>query len=200
MDVARLIASLVGFVPLFLGAHIGAWSICPPLAASVVIGVLASGNGGRRDILVAAEAIAAVMLTLALGLILRIQDTLLGALRILWLVVTVTSSCSYVVFRQVGKVDFLPNDVTVVTLVVSMSGLMLSVCCARVISRGNDQSNAPLSKLAVEALLMCGALCLRFEEDVSGVVGMPIGWTSWHVASNAAAAVTAYAHLRRNAG
>lgn len=200
MDIVRLIASLVGFAPLLLGAHIGAWSICPPLAASIVVGVLASGNGGRRDILVAAEAIAAVVLTLILGLVLRIQDTLLGALRILWLVVTVTSSCSYVVFRHVGKIDFLPNDITVVTLVVSMSCLLLSVCCARVISRENDPSDARISKLVVEALLMCGALCLRFEEDISGVVGMPIGWTSWHVASNAAATVAAYQRLRRTAG
>ena len=203
MDAPRLIASLLGFLPLFGSAYARFLSLCLALTASVFVGALASGDGGRRDLFVAAEAVAAVLLTLVIGLALRIERTVLGALRILWLVVTVTSSCSYAFFQEVGDVEFLPNDVTIAALAVSLGCLLLSVCCARLFVRNHQAENAASrpAKLGVEAALVCGALCLRFEEDFTSVVQMRLGWACWHLASNLAAggAIVLLRRARRDA-
>jgi hypothetical protein len=103
-----------------------------------------------------------VVQTIVMLCTLRVHRTLIGAVRILWLVTLITSSCTHAYIQQLApNVPFIPNDVTIVVFtltVLAIVGCAIHAHCTRMPAATRDPRVA-----IVEFLLAAGALALRFD-------------------------------------
>lgn len=129
--------------------------------------------------MIAADAFASVLLTFAIAYTLKLYKSMIGIFRVLWLVLLVTSSNSYAAISAFLGQSYIPNDVTVIAIAISVLVLFLM----SVISRCKKNNNVEQSKkhLVSEYSLVLGGLILRFENEILNIITIPIGWPSWHM-------------------
>lgn len=176
-EIARWGVGGAGCVPLVLSAYWGYVALTLSLAFAVTVSVAR----GPTRLLTALDASAGVALTVVLSLYLRAYASTVGAVRVVWLVALVTSSCGYEFVRElVPEASMLPNDVTLVAVAVAGGLLVGTAVLARACEWGDVRDERAT---AVEMVLSGGALGLRF--DLSGHE-----WSVWHVACWVAAGLT----------
>ena len=130
--------------------------------------------------IVAADAIVSVLLTISIGYTLRLYKTPMGVFRVLWLILLVTSSSSYAAISAFTGQSYIPNDITVIAIGVSIIILIFMSIYAK--CRKRHQTYEPSVKhLVSEYALVIGALILRFETEIANIVSVFIGWTFWHL-------------------
>lgn len=130
--------------------------------------------------IIAADAIVSVFLTISIAYTLRLYKTPIGIFRVLWLILLVTSSSSYAAISAFTGQSYIPNDITVIAIGVSIIILIFMSIYAR--CRKRHQTYEPSVKhLVSEYALVVGALMLRFETEIASIVSVFIGWTFWHL-------------------
>ena len=177
----HLLCAATGVVPSLVAARDARWKIMVAGLTATTTAVLHASLWGTVVALSAVGAVdagASVCVTLVCAMSLHAHKTVVGVLRALWLVVLVTSSCTFEeVRRAVPQVSFVPNDVTIFALLLSAVGLAVFAWATR-----SDPHVARDGRtLAVDAVLASGALCLRFRDDVARVSAVDVALALWHV-------------------
>lgn len=195
----RNVAALLFLVP-------GAVALCvrrPFLAAACMactFAALMHTNYERVEyaslaVLQAMDAVAAVVVTFVCSLHLNVHKTIIGMLRVLWLVTLVTSSSSYDFFKSMApNVSIIPNDITVITLAACGGLLIATIVYSRFCAR--DRTTRDPRAIVVELLFVAGAMMLRFEDDIEEVIHQRVGWMSWYICATVAALCTLYLVVR----
>lgn len=173
----HLVCAIVGVVPSVLAACDG--RLCLAGLALLATGtalVHVSVPDSRALLPSAVDALASVLVTLGCGIALCSHRSLVGAIRVLWLIVLVTSSCGFnFVKEQLPSVSFVPNDVTISALVF---GAVL-LCSTAYLHRGT-RAHRDARSIVVDVLFVLGALALRFRADVERVASLDVGLAVWH--------------------
>ena len=131
---------------------------------------------------VAADSICGVLTTFLCGIELNLHKTTIGIFRILWLVLLITSSSSYAAIATITNQDFIPNDISIISIVVSTIILILLSIISRLRKKQKEDDEIKVINLAAEYSLVCGALILRFENELFQILNIKIGWICWHLA------------------
>lgn len=128
-----------------------------------------------------ANATVAVLFTLAVVYRVSSYGTLVGALRALWLIVIVTSSCGYASIRSVDPrlSPAIPNDLTIIAFGVGLLVLSTSFCVSMCRSRPTAVRDNRV--ILTEVFMIIGALSIRYQSNVDAVarVYTRAGWTIW---------------------
>ncbi len=198
----RLVAALVGAVPVIASAIMGRLALLftttvaalsGTLGSAIVTNVTGSVSQEMMQAVVAIDAAAGVTVTLTCAIYLGIHQTAVGFLRILWLITFVTSSCSYAYFQKLAPgISIVPNDVTVVAIGVAVGLLLASILTSRACFTESYPQIRDSRSILVELIFVSGALTLRFDEDLSNLVGVEVGWAAWYVSMWSAALLTLY--------
>ena len=193
-----LICAVCGFVPIIASACDAKYCLILASTACTTSGILnaavINSTVYSAEILGAFDGIAGVLLTLTCAIYLQLYRTLLGSLRILWLVTLVTSSCTYVYFKTlVPDLSFIPNDITIIAFASSIVLLVSCMLFARIV---NAEYVHDKRAILVEFVFNVGALTLRFEEEIQQLIRVELGWSLWYLACWIAVCITLYI-LRR---
>lgn len=110
--------------------------------------------------------------------------TIVGAFRTLWLITIVTSSCGYSSIQSLNPeiAPIIPNDLTLISLAVGGVVFACSLCVS--LCRKKDQVVTRDGRvLAMEILLVVGALSIRYQTDLDNIVHIKTdaGWSMWYV-------------------
>ena len=171
LHIVRIISAVLGSIPTIACAHERQWKLllaCALTTCSAIFNAtFERGNtSNTAKVLGAVDAISGVALTLLCAIVLCMHRTIVGTLRIFWLVTLVTSSCSFVYIQNLAPdVTVIPNDITIVALIAS--GILLAICV--VISQVCtccSPAERDRRAVAVEFAFVIGALSLRFEEEI----------------------------------
>ena len=142
----------------------------------------------------AAVASAAVLFTLAAIYRVSGHRTLVGLFRALWLIVIVTSSCSYVTIKAINPqlAPAIPNDLTIIALGVGFIFLCGALCasmCRGTVGTGRDDR-----VIATEILLIVGALSIRYQSNLDAILERrtQVGWTVWYACCHILVLVIVY--------
>lgn len=156
-------------------------------------------ENASQPLILALDASGAVLVTLVCSMYLCVQRSLIGIIRVLWLVTLVTSSSAYGFFQKMApSVSFIPNDLTIVALAVS--GILLFGSCiySQIFARPTLH-NRDRRAIGVEVLFVCGAMVLRFDDDIHSVINYHVGWSTWYICSSLGALFTIFlVHRWRN--
>ena len=124
----------------------------------------------------AIDALSSVVVTVSCAISLCSHRTLVGILRVMWLIVLVTSSCGFnFVKERLPTLSFIPNDITIGAL---MAGGVL-LCMYAYFQRGTRARRDGRS-IAVEAIFVLGAFALRFRADIARITTIDAGLAIWH--------------------
>lgn len=122
------------------------------------------------------DALASVLLTISCAIALCSHRSLIGTLRVLWLIVLVTSSCGFsFVKEQFPSVSFIPNDITIGALLASAVFLFLFAYSQRGTRIRRDGRS-----MLVEVIFVLGAFALRFRADIARITSVDAGLAIWH--------------------
>lgn len=193
-QIVALVAASAGAAPLLLCALHTEMTLLLSNGSVTLAGILYASTspanlGGANTTAVQAAletANASVGVLYALSCAWRVSAyfTIVGAFRSLWLITIVTSSCSYTSARSLSPrlAPAIPNDLTLIALAVGGVFFALSLCVSlckkkdRLVSRDGRV-------LAMEVLLICGALGIRYQSDFDSILRSKtdIGWSLWYV-------------------
>ena len=183
------VCALFGIVPLMFCAKMGQ---CLLAVVCLVVGIVGVGAHSKTfyssyiDTLVQAiNIVANIFLVICLSIVLKVYASCVGIFRIVWLVTLISASTSYASFREALRVDFVPNDVTLVVFGVSVALFGGLAIVAR--RRGTQRD---VRSVFVELLLVGGALSLRYNDDLDRLSQMwRMGWILWYASSYSAVVV-----------
>ena len=130
--------------------------------------------------LIALDSITSVLLTFAIAYTSGLYKNLIGIFRVLWLILLVTSSSSYATISAFTGKDYLPNDVSIIAITVSVFILLCMSCVNRCLKKRNVQDSS-VKHVISEYSLVIGALILRFEFEIQKIFSILIGWEFWHI-------------------
>lgn len=141
------------------------------------------GDDSILKLMETANAIVAVLFTLAVVYRVSSYGSLVGALRALWLIVIVTSSCGYASIRSVDPrlSPAIPNDLTIIAFGVGLIILSASFCVS--MCRRRPAAVRDNRVILTEVFMIIGALSIRYQSSVDAVarVYTRVGWTMWCV-------------------
>lgn len=181
VEAVHAVCALLGALPSVWAAYearltIGVASLLASAAAIVHVSVPTS----RALVPGAVDAGASVVLTLACATALCAHRTMLGSLRVLWLVVLVTSSCGFnYVKAEFPGASFVPNDVTIFALVGSAVVLLAYACVAH--GGAGHAGRRDRRGVIFDGTLALGGFALRFREDIARLSGLDVGLAVWYV-------------------
>ena len=102
----------------------------------------------------------------------------------------VTSSTTYAYFADLIDQDFIPKDVTLVALGVSLVFLILSGIYMR--CKKETVGERTMIQTSVDMILVSGALFLRFQNDIKEVFSVDIGYNIWYISLWTASLLSVY--------
>ena len=204
--VARLICATSGCVPILISAWKACWGILFVTSVSASFGVFSASTANtntddlteKERIIGAMNAGAAVLFALGCTMSIDIHKTLVGSIRVLWLVTLVTSSSGYAYIRALfPEMTFIPNDVALAATTMSVVLLLASIVVARCSARSEVVRDK--RTMLVEVALAAGALTLRFDEEMYEIFSVHLGWALWHLSCWLSALVAVQVLSRRQA-
>lgn len=155
-------------VAVFLGIFSASTAVAPSEKFSNQSRIIGALNAG-----------AAVVFTLGCAMSIDIHRSLVGLIRVLWLVALVTSSSGYVYIQELfPDIGFIPNDLAIAATICSIVLLFVSIVVARFCRRQAIQDKRTV---LVEMTLAAGALTLRFDEELNRILTVQLGWALWHL-------------------
>lgn len=192
----RLVVAALGVVPALVSAYYGYFSILATstLATSTAVAnaTITNASSELTNGVAAADAIMGVSITIVCGILLKVYRSIIGMLRLLWLVALVTSSCTYVTFRTVASnAKFVPNDVTIVAIGISIILFVITYILDRFYFRDSPPTR-DIRTIAIEMVFACGACALRFDDDVQSMVPEFDGRAVWYASCWVASLGTIY--------
>lgn len=143
--------------------------------------------------LIALDSITSVLLTFAIAYSSGLYKTLIGFFRILWLILLVTSSSSYATISAFTGKAYLPNDISIIAISVSVFTLICMSCVSRCLKKKEMQESS-VKHVISEYSLVIGALILRFQFEIQKIFSILIGWESWHISCWISVIVTSTIH------
>jgi hypothetical protein len=188
LEILDIIVSFTGWVSVFACAWVYKYKLLFCSACAVIIACVHStldleqNSETTVDIFILIDTIAAIILTFICGLYMNLHKTCLGVLRILWLIVLITTSSSYTIFSM-NTYNVLPNDLTVIAISSTLILFIMLTGLIKMYRRNRNSEEEPKHGLQIfaEYSLICGALVLRFEEDLFGDSDQySKGRTVWH--------------------
>lgn len=185
--IVDVISSSLGVVPILVCLTFEKYVLFFFTSLSCIIAVLHSSillqenSDEIYQYFVGLDSIASVFLTICCSFYLKMNRTFVGSFRILWLVTLVSSSATYVFFTSVSKEDYIPNDVSLIAIGISVILMILSALYVRCRTTTPHELNQ--KHQVAESLLVVGALILRFEKELEEFVKYKIGFLSWHFCS-----------------
>ena len=126
------------------------------------------------------DALGGVIVAITCSMLVKMHNNIFGCFRILWLLTIATSSCTYSFFARHMTSSVIPNDVTLIVLIASSILLGLSFIIAR--CRRNQTEEYHEKTTIAEAILICGAIFLRFDEDLEKYTHVSLGIIVWRCA------------------
>tara|TARA_B110000046_G_scaffold158117_1_gene169889 strand:- start:1975 stop:2655 length:681 start_codon:yes stop_codon:yes gene_type:complete len=189
---AGIISAGIGVIPVVAAAICFESALAFASTMVTLSGLFHSSLGttveATRAAVEVADSIVAVTFTLIVCVRIGAYRTLVGALRLLWIVAIVTSSCSYVAIRELAPDNFafIPNDLTIVALGVACVLLVGSYAVSRCYQL---ESARDARILVVESMLVVGSFTLRFDEDIARIIRFFVGWVVWYLACHVASLV-----------
>ena len=198
LHVTRLVCATAGCMPLLIAAWRWRLLLLSVTAIAVSLGIFSASVGtvsqdgvsDRARLIGALNAAAAVIFTLGCCVAVGIHGTLVGTIRILWLVALVTSSSGYVYVQELfPEVSFIPNDLAIGATAVSVLLLLASIIGARISDR---QHVSDKRAVFIELTLAAGAMTLRFDDELYKMLTIQLGWAAWHVSCWVSALVALY--------
>ncbi len=197
MGAVRLVGAGCGMFPILLSAYFNYLSISGACSLATTTAMLHSAlpynNSTNAQLVAAADGSSGVVLVLTCLMCLGVHRTIAGVLRILWIVVMVTSSCTYVYMKTSfpHELSFIPNDLTIVALGTALLGLAASTVYTRVFYRPVVGRDARVT--GAEILFALGALTLRFDDEIQDYVpAAHIGSSIWYASEWSACLWTVY--------
>lgn len=185
----RIVSAGLGVVPVFESIFVEHTSLFLVSSFATLIAVLHAvievedNETHVRNRILAVDSGVAVLLALYVGLRLRLHTTTVGFFRILWLIVLVLSSSSYSVLASIYGDDF-PADVSLVAIAASVVVLVCISLVSRCFRRIRyDEDDSDIRHLIAEYALVCGALLLRFTDELQVYIRMDVGWPAWHLSA-----------------
>ncbi len=150
---------------------------------SFIFALIDSTNTSKHQVVIQSlgvlDAIGGVILTITCALLVKMNNNIFGLVRILWLVMIVTSSCTFSFFARYANYSVIPNDITLIALIVS-SGLLAATFIASRCRKNRTESQDTTT--ITEAILICGAIILRFDDDLQNYTHIPLGIIIWRFA------------------
>lgn len=192
-DIARVICAALGVVPILVSAFFGHIGILLATTFSTIATILNSVSAPPdQPVFVTVDCASGVLLVVICSFSLQIWRTVLGAVRLLWVVILVTSSSSYAIIRAFAPdVGIIPNDLTILAIAACLTLLILFAAvnrCAKPQYKERDKRF-----VVVELLFVLGALALRFSEDITRTTTVDdIGECLWYISCWAATVGTVY--------
>ena len=188
MDVSLIVdysCASLGIVPIFCAIY----KELPIIVISSILGTISAlgytavhgdeNNIRVRNVFSAMDAICGVLITLTCAFKTNLHTTYIGVFRILWLVTLVTSSTSYAFFSELLQQEQIPNDITIIALLVSI--ILLGFSAIYIKCKGRDIEPRSNWFILTECILIVGALILRFQTDIERFIYYNIGYNSWHL-------------------
>lgn len=173
----HVVCATVGVVPSVLAACDDRLLICAMsfLATGAALGHI-SVSESRALVPGAVDALTSVLLTVSCAIALCSHRSLVGVLRVLWLIVLITSSCGFnFVQARFPSLSIIPNDITIGALV---AAALLLCACAYV--EDGARARRDNRSMVVEVIFGVGALALRFRTDIARIATVDIGLGVWH--------------------
>lgn len=193
--IAGFVSAGAGAIPILAAAACFESVIAVASATVTLSGLFHSGlettEVSTRATIEVVDSVVAVLFTLLTCVRIGTHRTLVGVLRMLWVIAIVTSSCTYTSIRELapGPCSFLPNDITIVALAVASFLLVATY----VVSQCRKTPGARDARtIVVESSLVLGSFALRFEDDIATVIRFMVGWAVWYVACHVASLVALY--------
>lgn len=192
-QIVTLIAASTGAVPLVLCAMYSETLLLLANGGVTITGILYATSSNEaawpnttvtQVTLETANASFGVLFALACACRVSAFLTIVGAFRALWLVTIVTSSCGYSSVRSLNPqlTPIIPNDLTLIALAIGGAVFACSVC-ASLCRKERSTASRDGRVLAMEILLVVGALAIRYQNDLDGIVQTKTdaGWSTWYV-------------------
>tara|TARA_B110000008_G_scaffold249179_1_gene261720 strand:+ start:1598 stop:2245 length:648 start_codon:yes stop_codon:yes gene_type:complete len=189
---------LVGLFPIFIAifkekfllSFFISFAVLTAIFHMSVISGLTQNLDKTISFMKALDAIAGVILSLYCAFLSNLYRTCVGVFRILWIVTLVTSSTTYAYFADLIDQDFIPKDVTLVALGVSLVFLILSGIYMR--CKKETVGERTMIQTSVDMILVSGALFLRFQNDIKEVFSVDIGYNIWYISLWTASLLSVY--------
>lgn len=184
----HMVCSSLGVIPIVFSfctqktILIFASTVSTFLAVSHVAVEMENNNRYIVNVTGAADAICGVFVTLAIAYSLSLFNNCMGFFRVLWLTGIVTSSNGYKFFEKMLGEEYVPTNITIISLSVCIIVLFACTLYAKCNSRRSSGEQGIKHQIA-EASLIFGALALRFDHDITRVIKLNIGFDVWHVCS-----------------
>lgn len=187
VGVTRLVCATLGCIPIVASAWKGRTLLLFVTSVSAVLGMFGASTAvgpsvqvsSKARIIGALNAMAAVVFTLGCTMSIDIHRTIVGAIRVLWLVTLVTSSSGYVYVQELFPgFDFIPNDLALGATLLSIVLLFAAILSAKFCQH---QSLRDKRAVVVELTLTAGALTLRFDDELNRILTIQLGWAIWHL-------------------
>ena len=190
---SALFAAAFGVVPILVCAAFSEMMLLCADGAVTLSGILhattthtnTTGGADEEDadaIIEVVNATNAVLFTLTVASRVRGYRTIVGALRTLWLVAIVTSSCSFASVRALSPrlAPAIPNDLTIIALAVGVFFLCAAFCTS-LLCRKQDRAIRDERVVTSEVLLIMGALSVRYQTNIDEIAEARTraGWAAW---------------------
>lgn len=188
------VAAAAGGVPVVAAALVSEWLLAAASSLVALAGVFHSNyalkDPSARSVVQVADIGVAIFFTLVVCCRAQTHASLVGSLRLLWIVAIVSSTASYTTLQKlVPEVPLVPDDATVVALALTvffLVGMAVVARCWR--GRGTRDPRFFL----VELTLVAGSFALRFDDDLAKVLHASVGWACWYVCCHVAALTALY--------
>lgn len=183
------VAAAAGGVPVVAAALVSEWPIAVASSLVVLSGVFHSNyalqDPSARSVVQVADIGVAIFFTLVVCCRAQTHASLVGSLRLLWIVAIVSSTASYTTLQKlVPEVPLVPDDATIVALALTVFFLVAMAALARC-RRGQGTRDPRF--FVVELTLVAGSFALRFDDDLAKVLHASVGWACWYVCCHVAA-------------
>jgi hypothetical protein len=193
--IAGLVSAGLGVVPILIASAYFE-SVIALASAMITLSGLFHSNlktpvETTRALVEVVDSVVAVLFTLLICVRIGTHRSIVGVLRMFWIIAIVTSSCTYNSIRGLAPDDFsfIPNDITIIALGVACFLLVATYIASRL---SRVQSARDTRVIIVESALVLGSFALRFEDDIARVTRLLIGWMAWYLACHLASLIALY--------
>lgn len=166
------IAALFGFISTFYAVHCSKYTLAfvayvATISAIVTTSVNQNTNTiATKTVLASIDVLCGVMLVIVCAFTIKMHTSCIGAFRILWLVTLISSSNTYDIFAKNATRSVFPSDVSLIAVIISSLFLLASAIYVKCRQPMQIDMNYEKHRIAFESTLVCGALLMRFREDI----------------------------------
>ena len=180
----------IGFLPLIIACMYEKYTFCFICICCILIGYFSASKSSlpiafnsniTSDAIVnVSVSVSSVFYALICMIYLR-AITIVSSLRTLWIIVIITSSCTFTDLQNYVPLEVLPNDITVYMLVIGVLLLLLTACISKLCYKKKEEINKKV--IIVEFLFVIGAFAIRFEDYIKKYLTLDIGNCIWYLMS-----------------